>query len=256
MIAPMLLMFFSSTQNTATLRTEGMQMNFGAYLIENYQHILSFESGFTDEVTSLAMLKNSMIIATGVAFLTTILSFFTAYSVVYFRFRLASALFWLVLLTLLFPLESRFLPTFQVTSDLGLINTHIGIILPVLAAALGTFFFRQFFLILPESLLEAAQLDGAGPFKFAWDILMPLSWSRAGAVFVVAFMIGWNQYLWPIMISTDDSLYTLVRGIGLIGQLSGPGMAFAMITIIPPLILVFIFQRWFFSSLNVENKLS
>ena len=164
----------------------------------------------------------------------------------YFKFKLATGVFWLVLITLLFPLESRFIPTFLVTSELGLINTHIGIILPVLAAALGTFFFRQFFLILPEELLEAALLDGAGPLKFLWDILIPLSFQRAGAIFVVAFMIGWNQYLWPLMISTDDTLYTLVRGIRLIGQGSGPGMAFAILTIIPPFILVLIFQRWFF----------
>lgn len=254
MVAPIALILFSSTHSTTVLRADGMQLNFGCFLIENYQRILSFEAGFTDEVTPLAMLKNSMIVATGVAILTTILSFFTAYSVVYFRFRLASAVFWLVLLTLLFPLESRFIPTFEITTDLGLINTHIGIILPVLAAALGTFFFRQFFLSLPEELLEAAQLDGAGPIKFGWDILMPLSWSRAGAIFVVAFMIGWNQYLWPLMISTDDTLYTLVRGVRLIGQESGPGMALIMLTIIPPFILLLIFQRWFFSALSVENK--
>ena len=256
MIAPVALMFFSSTQGTDSLRTNGMQMKFGSYLVENYRSVLNFESGFSDQVTPLAMLMNSAIVAIGVAVLTTLLSFFTAYSVVFFRFRLASTLFWLVLITLLFPLESRFLPTFQITSNLGLINTHIGIILPVLAAALGTFFFRQFFLILPEELLEAAQLDGAGPLKFAWDILMPLSFARAGAIFVVAFMIGWNQYLWPLMISTDDTLYTLVRGIRLIGQGSGPAMAFAMLTIIPPFILILIFQKWFVSALSVENKLS
>ena len=231
-------------------------MKFGQHIIENYNTILSYKSGFIDEVTPLAMLINSLIVAVGVALLTTILSFLTAYSVVYFKFKLATGVFWLVLITLLFPLESRFIPTFLVTSELGLINTHIGIILPVLAAALGTFFFRQFFLILPEELLEAALLDGAGPLKFLWDILIPLSFQRAGAIFVVAFMIGWNQYLWPLMISTDDTLYTLVRGIRLIGQGSGPGMAFAILTIIPPFILVLIFQRWFFSSLSVENKLS
>lgn len=256
MVAPIVLIFFSSTQSTASLRAEGMQLRFGSFLVENYQSIINYEGGFAEEVTPLAMLKNSMIVAIGVATLTTVLSFFTAYSVVYFRFRFASALFWLVLFTLLFPLESRFIPTFQVTADLGLINTHLGIILPVLAAALGTFFFRQFFLSLPEELLEAAQLDGAGPIKFGWDILMPLSWSRAGAIFVVAFMIGWNQYLWPLMISTDDTLYTLVRGARLLGQESGPGMAFIMLTIIPPFILLLIFQRWFFSALSVENKLN
>ena len=152
-----------------------------------------------------------MIVALGVGILTTAFSFLTAYAIVYFKFRFSGFVFWLVLATLLFPLEARFITTFEVTSALGLINTHTGIVLPVLAAALGTFFFRQYFLTLPEELMEAAILDGAGPIRFLKDIVLPVSWARAGAVFVIAFMIGWNQYLWPLMISTDDSLYTLVR---------------------------------------------
>lgn len=256
MLSPILLMIFASSQNTADLRTIGMQFQFGDYFIENYNTVINFETGFTDEVTPMAMLKNSMIIAIGVGFLTTLLSFFAAYAIVFFKFKIANIIFWLVLSTLLFPLEARFIPTFQIASYLGLINTHLGIILPVIAAALGTFFFRQFFLTLPEELMEAALLDGAGSFKFALDILMPLSISRAAAIFIIAFMIGWNQYLWPIMISTDDTLYTLVRGIRFMGQGSGAGMAFAIITITPPLVLVLIFQRWFFSGLGVENNLS
>ena len=256
MISPILLMIFASSQNTADLRTIGMQFEIGDYFIKNYNAVINFETGFADEVTPMAMLKNSMIIAIGVGFLTTLLSFLAAYALVFFRFKIANFIFWLVLSTLLFPLEARFIPTFQITSYLGLINTHLGIILPVIAAALGTFFFRQFFLTLPEELMEAALLDCAGSFKFALDILMPLSISRAAAIFIIAFMIGWNQYLWPIMISTDDTLYTLIRGIRFMGQGSGAGMAFAIITITPPLILVLIFQRWFFSGLGVENNLS
>ena len=256
MLSPILLIFFSSSQSTSDLRTSGMQFEFGNHLVQNYNSILNFESGFTDEITPMAMLSNSLIIAIGVGVLTTLFSFFTAYSIVFFKYKSANIIFWLVLSTLLFPLEARFIPTFQIASYLGLINTHLGIILPVIAAALGTFFFRQYFLSLPEELLEAALLDGAGSFKFALDILIPLSLSRAAAIFIIAFMIGWNQYLWPIMISTDDTLYTLVRGIRFMGQGSGTSMAFTMITIAPPFILVLIFQRWFFSGLGVENKLS
>ncbi len=256
MLSPILLIFFSSSQSTSDLRTSGMQFEFGNHLVQNYDSVLNFESGFTDEITPMGMLSNSLIIAFGVGVLTTLLSFFTAYSIVFFKYKNANIIFWLVLSTLLFPLEARFIPTFQIASYLGLINTHLGIILPVIAAALGTFFFRQYFLSLPEELLEAALLDGAGSFKFALDILIPLSLSRAAAIFIIAFMIGWNQYLWPIMISTDDTLYTLVRGIRFMGQGSGTSMAFTMITIAPPFILVLIFQRWFFSGLGVENKLS
>ena len=133
---------------------------------------------------------------------------------------------------------------------LELVNSHLGIVLPVLAMALGTFFFRQFFLTIPEQLTEAAILDGAGPVKFFVDIIVPLSLSRAGAIFVIAFMIGWNQYLWPLMISTDDTLYTLVRGIRLVGQESGPGMALVVITIVPPFVLLVAFQRWFYRTLH------
>lgn len=208
------------------------------------------EAGFTGQVTPLVMLKNSLIVAFGVASLTTLFSLLTAYAIVFFKMHLSRVVFWLVLATLLFPLGSRFIVTFQVTATLGLINTHSGIILPALAAALGTFFFRQYFLTLPKQLIEAAILDGAGPLRFLIDIILPLSFSRAGAIFVVTFMIGWNQYLWPLMISTDDTLYTLVRGIRMIGQESGPGMALVVITILPPFILLLAFQRWFYQSLS------
>ena len=202
----------------------------------------------------MQMLKNSLIVSLGVAGLTTLLSLLSAYALVYFRWRLATAVFWVVLATLLFPLESRFIPTFGVTTYLGLINTHLGMILPALALALGTFFLRQFMLTLPNELLEAAVMDASGPFRFFRDIVLPLSLTRAGAVFVIAFMIGWNQYLWPIMISTDESLYTLVRGTQLISATSGPGMALLVITMTPPLILVWAFQRWFFHSLVDVEK--
>ena len=201
------------------------------------------------------MLKNSLIVALGVASLSTLFSLMSAYTLVFFRLRAANTLFWIILATLLFPLESRFIPTFTVTNDLGLINTHMGMILPALVLALGTFFLRQFMLSLPDDLLEAATLDAATPLTFFTDIVLPLSRGRAGAVFVIAFMIGWNQYLWPIMVATDDSLYTLVRGIQLIGgAASGPGMALVVITITPPLKLVWAFQRWFFGSLIDTEK--
>ena len=254
LVAPILLIFFSSTHPTGTLVRDSLQLSWGKSLVDNYSRVLGFKAGFTDAITPLAMLKNSMIVALGVAILTTLFSLLTAYVVVFFRFKLSGFIFWLVLVTLLFPLESRFITTFETTSQLGLVNTHAGIILPALAAALGTFFFRQFFLTLPEELMEAAQLDGAGPVRFLKDIIIPLTWPRAGAIFVIAFMIGWNQYLWPLMVSTDDSLYTLVRGIRLIGQASGPGMALIIITILPPFILLLAFQKWFFNALQVESK--
>ncbi|OED38673.1 sn-glycerol-3-phosphate ABC transporter permease [Chromatiales bacterium (ex Bugula neritina AB1)] len=249
-LAPVVLMLFSSTHTTQVLQQQGLQWFPGEHAVSNYSRVFGFEAGYFDQVTPGAMLINSLIVAVGVATLTTFFSLLTAYAIVFFRMPVAAGVFWLVLATLLFPLESRFITTFQVTASLGLINTHMGIILPVLAAALGTFFFRQYFLTLPKHLIEAAILDGAGPLKFFVDIIMPISLPRAGAIFVIAFMIGWNQYLWPLMISTDDSMYTLVRGIRLIGQESGPGMALLVITIIPPFILLLAFQRWFYQALT------
>ena len=249
MLAPVFVILMSSTHQTQTLQFEGLQWIPGGQALNNYSRILNFQSGFFDQVTPLRMMVNSLVVAIGVATMTTVLSFLAAYALVFFNIKFRKTLFWLILATLLFPLESRFITTFQVTASVGLINTHLGIILPVLAAALGTFFFRQYFLTLPKELIEAATLDGAGPLRFLKDIVMPLSYSRAGAIFVIAFMVGWNQYLWPLMISTDDSLYTLVRGVRLIGQESGPGMALIIISIVPPFVLLLMFQRWFFRSL-------
>jgi len=254
LILPIAIMFASSTHDTATLVGEGLKLVPGSRGVENYTQVLSLQAGFTDQITALDMMRNSFIIALGVAGLTTLVSLCGAYALVYFRIPLAGFLFWLTLVTLLLPLESRFITTFLVTDALGLINTHLGMVLPTLALALGTLFFRQLFLSIPDEYLEAAKLDGAGPVRFFVDFILPLSWKRGGAIFVVTFMIGWNQYLWPLMISTDESRYTLVRGIRLIGQESGTGMALIMLSILPPLILVLIFQRWFFQALADEKN--
>jgi sn-glycerol 3-phosphate transport system permease protein len=254
LLTPVALILFSSPHETATLLRDGLQLSPGGRTGPNYTQILTMGAGFTDGITALSMLKNSLIVGLGVAALTTIFSLLTAYALLFFRVRWAGFAFWLVFATLLFPLESRMIATFQVTADLGLINSHAGMVLPVLAAALGTFFFQQFFLTLPEEYAEAAVLDGAGPIRFLLDIVVPLAWPRAGAIFVISFMIGWNQYLWPLMISTDEGLYTLVRGIRLIGQESGPGMALIVISILPPFVMLLAFQRWFFQALADETR--
>lgn len=254
LVLPILAIVVSSTHQTSLLRDTGLQLLPGSEAVRNYTTVLTMQAGFTDQITAMDMMKNSLIIAVGVASATTVISLCAAYAMVYFRLPLAGFLFWLALATLLLPLESRFITTFLVTEALGLINTHLGMILPTLSVALGTLFFRQLFLGFPDEYLEAARLDGAGPVRFFFDFILPLSWKRGGAIFVVTFMVGWNQYLWPLMISTDESHYTLVRGIRLIGQESGPGMALVVLSILPPLILVLIFQRWFFQALADEKN--
>jgi sn-glycerol 3-phosphate transport system permease protein len=249
LLGPVLLMLVAATQSSGYLSTQGLGMTPGTGGAANFARVLQLEAGFTDQITVAGMFRNSALVATSVAALTTGISLCAAYALVYFRFPVAGVLFWLTMVTLLLPLESRFVTTFQVAAKLGLVNTLAGLILPVLALALATLYFRQLFLTFPDEYLEAAKLDGAGPWRFFADFILPLSWRRAGAIFVVTFMIGWHQYLWPVILSTGEDTYTVVRGIRLIGLESGPGMALAVLTILPPLALVFIFQRYFFKSL-------
>lgn len=255
LILPIVVMFVSASHETSLLVGKGLQLTPGTNAWQNFETVLTLQAGFTDKITALAMLKNSLIIALGVASVTTLVSLLASYALVYFRLPFAGFLFWLTLGTLLLPLESRFITTFQVAANFGLINTYLGMVLPAVAVALGTLFFRALLLNFPDEYLEAAKLDGAGPIRFFLDFIVPLSWRRGGAIFVVTFMIGWNQYMWPLLISTDESRYTLVRGIRLIGQESGPGMALIVLSILPPLILVLIFQRWFFQAL-ADDKAS
>ncbi|MFK7761722.1 MAG: ABC transporter permease subunit [Roseobacter sp.] len=249
LVGPVLLMLIAATQTSASLTQDGLGMILGSEAGENLSSVLALKAGFSDQITVLGMLKNSMIVAFSIAVLTTSLSLCAAYALVYFRLPLSIFFFWLTMITLLLPLESRFITSFQVAAMLGLVNTLAGLVLPVLALALGTLFFRQLFLSFPEEYLEAARLDGAGPFLFFRDFILPLSWRRGGAIFVVTFMIGWHQYLWPVILSTGENTYTIVRGIRLIGLESGPGMALAVLTLLPPLVVVVFFQRYFFQSL-------
>lgn len=249
MVLPLVLMVIASTHPSSAIGTQGLMWLPGDAGLSNYTAVVDLQAGFTDQITALAMLRNSLIIATGIASLTTLFSLAAAYVLVYFRLPWAGFVFWLTMATLLLPLESRFVTTFQVAALLSLINTYTGMILPALGLALGTLFFRQLFLSFPDEYLEAAKLDGAGPTRFFIDFIVPLAWRRGGAIFVVSFMVGWNQYLWPMIMSTTESHYTVLRGIGLIGLESGPGMALAVLTVVPPFVLVLIFQRYFFRAL-------
>ena len=249
MMYPVIVVFASSTHETAVLVADGLQVLPGKAGLSNFWTALTMQRGFTDGITAWGMLQNSFFVATGIAVLTTVFSFCAAYGIVYFRWTIAGVLFWVSFATILFPLESRFITTFQVTSTLGLIDTYTGMILPTLACGLGTLFFRQTLLSLPEEILEAAVLDGASPARFFVDHVIPLCARRIGVVFMVTFFIGWHQYLWPLLISTDENHYTIVRGIRLIGQESGPGMALISLSVLPPLILTLTFARCFFDAL-------
>ncbi|MCM2396933.1 sn-glycerol-3-phosphate ABC transporter permease UgpE [Rhizobium sp. S95] len=262
MLGPLVVAFTTSTHSAAEIHSKGLMLSIGDQFDETYSRVLFHGGGFTGKVTGLTMAWNSLVLGVGFAVGKIVLSMMAAYAIVYFRFRFATLAFWLIFTTLLLPLEVRIMPSYQVMSQLGLLNTHTGLILPLLASATGTFFFRQFFKSVPDELLEAARIDGAGPIKFFFDVLVPLSRTMIAAVFIIMFVYGWNQYLWPLLMTTDESFYTLMRGIKQIlqvwvgSQIPDYNEAFAMavLAMLPPVIVVVIFQSWFIKGLTETDK--
>lgn len=254
LILPVWMLVMASTQPAETLAAEGPGLLPGTAGLANYAAALDLRAGLSVQITLPRMMANSLVLALGIAGLTTLLSLASAYALVFFRLRGAGFLLWLSLATLLLPIESRFLATFDVTARLGLVDTGPGLILPALVLGLGTLFLRQSLMGLPGEVLEAARLDGAGPFRFWRDFILPLAARPAGAVFVVTFMTGWNQYLWPLLITTDERRYTLMRGLRLVGVESGAGLAMAVFSMLPALGLVVVFQAVFFTALGARGR--
>jgi len=262
MVVPVLFAFATSTHDAITIYKSGLQYLPGDQFAENYETVLFKAGGFTKEVNGFVMLKNSLILGLGFAIGKIIISMLAAYAIVYFRFPMATLCFWVIFCTLLLPLEVRILPSYEIVQSLGMVNTYSGLIVPLIASATGTFFFRQFFMSVPDELLEAARIDGAGPWKFFIDILVPLSKTMIAAIFIIMFVYGWNQYLWPTLITTEESLFTLVRGIKQITQVwvgaqipaLNEAMALAILAMLPPVIVVVIFQSWFIKGLVESDK--
>jgi len=262
-IVPVWTILASSTHTPVTILREGLQFWFGDNFINTYKSILFEHSGYTKNVTAFRMLINSLILGFGFAIGKVVISSMAAYAIVYFRFKLANFLFWLIFLTLLLPVEVRIVPSFEVLSKLNLLNSYTGLIVPLIASATGTFFFRQFYKSVPDEMLEAAKIDGANSWQFFIDILVPLSKTMMIALFIVMFIVGWNQYLWPIMMTTKPEYSTLLLGIKEIYQSNFEGTylpefnkAFAMtiLALIVPVVIVIIFQRWFIKGLVDSEK--
>ena len=263
MLVPVYMVFATSSWDAITIHREGMQFGFGDQMAANYNAALFEYGGFTDSVNGVRMLANSLILGLGFAVGKIIVGMMAAYAIVYFRLRFATFAFWMIFTTLLLPLEVRILPSYEVISWMNLGNTYTGLIVPLIASATATFFFRQFFRSVPEELIEAARIDGAGPVKFFIDILVPLSKTMIAAMFIIMFVFGWNQYLWPTLITTDESLFTLVRGIRQIVQSYADGSetpeygeaaALAIIAMVPPVLIVVFFQNWFVKGLTESDK--
>ena len=259
---PVVVAFMTSTHTAADIHSNGLSLAWGDNFIATYEKVLTQKGGFTGDITGARMVMNSLILGIGFAVGKIVLSMMAAYAIVYFRFPMATLSFWVIFTTLLLPLEVRIMPSYQVMSDLGLLNTYSGLIVPLLASATGTFYFRQFFKSVPEELLEAARIDGAGPFKFFIDILVPISRTMIAAIFIIMFVYGWNQYLWPMMMTTDESFFTLMRGIKSILQVwvgsnipdYNEAFALAVLAMLPPVAIVVIFQSWFIKGLTESDK--
>ncbi len=260
---PVWIAFMSSTHTAETLFREGLQFWPGGHFFETYSEVLYKPGGVMKSVTGTRMLVNSLALGVGFAVGKVVISIMAAYAIVYFRFRLAVPLFWIIFMTLLLPLEVRIVPSYEVVSGLGLLNTYTGLILPLIASATGTFFFRQFFRSIPEELLEAAQLDNAGPVRFLIDILVPLSKTMVAAILIIMFVVGWNQYLWPLLMTTQEDHFTIVIGIKQIYQVLAEGgelpqyqkaFALTVLATLPPVLVVLVFQNWFVKGLVESEK--
>ncbi len=262
LIMPVVVAFTTSSHTAADIHSNGLSLSWGDNFTETYSNVLTREGGFTGQITGSRMLLNSLILGLGFAIGKIVLSMLAAYAIVYFRFRFVTLAFWLIFTTLLLPLEVRIVPSYQVVSSFGMLNSYSGLIVPLLASATGTFYFRQFFKSVPDELLEASRIDGAGPVKFFIDVLLPLSRTMIAAMFIIMFVYGWNQYLWPMLVTTDESFFTLMRGIKQILQVwvgaqipdYNEAFALAVLAMVPPVLVVVVFQRWFIKGLTESDK--
>ncbi len=208
---------------------------------------------------ALPMMWVSLVTALVIAIGKIAISLLSAFAIVYFRFPAKGLVFWMIFVTLMLPVEVRIGPTYKVVSDLGMLNSYAGLTIPLIASATATFLFRQFFLTVPDELVEAARMDGASPMRFFWDVLLPLSKTSIAALFVIQFIYGWNQYLWPLLVTTNENMYPVVLGIKRL--IAGEAytewnvvMATAILAMLPPALVVMLMQKWFVKGLVDTEK--
>jgi sn-glycerol 3-phosphate transport system permease protein len=257
---PVYVAIIASTHDAATLINGNMPLTPGGHAIENYSRtILVGTAGTTREPVGTMML-NSFVMATGIAVGKILISILSAFAIVYFRFPFRKTAFWIIFITLMLPVEVRIYPTYKIVADLGLLDTYTGLILPLIASATGTLLFRQFFMTVPDELLEASKIDGAGAFRFFKDTLLPLSLTTMAALFVIQCISGWNQYLWPLLITTRDDMQTIVIGIKKMIATQDAltewqlAMATAVLAMLPPVVVVILMQRLFVKGLVETEK--
>ena len=258
---PVYITFVASTRSNDEIIHPPMPLTPGPHLVQNYRDVLEgTREGPGSKAPVARMMWVSLVTALTIAIGKIAISLLSAFAIVYFRFRFRQAAFWAIFITLMLPVEVRIAPTYKVVADLGMLNTYAGLTGPLIASATATFLFRQFFMTVPDELVEAARVDGAGPMRFFKDVLVPLSSTSIAALFVIQFIYGWNQYLWPLLVTTDESMYPVV--IGIKRMISGGDaqtewsavMATAMLAMIPPAIVVMVMQKWFVKGLVDTEK--
>jgi sn-glycerol 3-phosphate transport system permease protein len=259
---PLYLTFVASTQTAEQIsRSIPMSMMPGNNFFESYRLALfGGETSLGSKVPAVwPMLQTSLISALAISIGKISISLLSAFALVYFRFPFRNLFFWMIFITLMLPVEVRISPTYEVVSNLGMLNTYAGLTVPLIASATATFLLRQFFLTVPDELVEAARMDGAGPMRFFKDILLPLSATNIAALFVIQFIYGWNQYLWPLLVTTNEDMYPIVMGIK--RMLAGEAytewnivMATAILAMLPPALVVILMQKWFVKGLVDSEK--
>jgi sn-glycerol 3-phosphate transport system permease protein len=259
---PVYLAFIASTQSAEQIASSHpLSLMPGSHLAESYR--LALFGGKTYGGATIApgwpMLWISFVMAMVIAVGKIAISLLSAFAIVYFRFPLRGLVFWLIFVTLMLPVEVRIGPTYQVIANLGLLNSYAGLTVPLIASATATFLFRQFFLTVPDELVEAARIDGAGPLRFFKDVLLPLSSTSIAALFVIQFIYGWNQYLWPLLVTTSEDMYPIVLGIkrAIFGEVYiewNVVMATAILAMLPPALVVMLMQKWFVKGLVDTEK--
>ncbi len=256
---PVYVTFVASTLTPQEVLQAPMPLLPGSHMIENYTKVLTSGAGLSSAPVG-RMMWNSLVMALVISLGKITISLLSAFAIVYFKFPFRKLAFWLIFTTLMLPVEVRILPTYKVVSDLGMLDSYAGLTIPLIASATATFLFRQFFLTIPDELAEAARIDGAGPLRFLRDVVLPLSRTNIAALFVILFIYGWNQYLWPLLVTTQETMYTSVIGIK---RMIGGGdqatdwnlvMATAMLAMLPPALVVLLMQKWFVKGLVDTEK--
>jgi sn-glycerol 3-phosphate transport system permease protein len=257
---PLYITFVASTLTLEQILSVPMPLVPGTQFFENYHQVLTAGSDRGAAAPVGRMMFNSLVMAVVIAVGKISISIIASFAIVYFRFPLRNFFFWMIFVTLMLPVEVRIIPTFKVVSDLGMLDSYAGLTIPLIASATATFLFRQFFLTIPDELAEAARIDGASPMRFFFDIVLPLSKTSIAALFVIQFIYGWNQYLWPLLVTTQESMYTTV--IGIKRMITGGDaltewhlvMATAMLALLPPALVVVLMQKWFVKGLVETEK--